>query len=109
MWMIGCKLSVSCSGNTSEPSRWRKRQWLSSRSAPRTAATGWTCNMSTQSCPDCYTAGDGNCQMCHGEGKIHSERRYGQSVAEMSCPKCKGSGACPTCGGTGVLEAGGEG
>jgi DnaJ-class molecular chaperone len=64
--------------------------------------------MNSYACPDCGTV-EGNCSRCHGSGKILSERHFGESAAEMPCPRCKGSGACPSCEGTGIIEVGGEG
>ena len=68
--------------------------------------------MATQTCPDCDTAGDGNCPVCHGKGKIPTEEIPGTLNAfgyESSCSACRGSGECQTCGGMGEIEVGGEG
>ncbi len=68
--------------------------------------------MATQTCPDCDSAGDGNCSVCHGKGKIPAEEIPGILDAfryESPCSACHGSGECQTCRGMGEVEVGGEG
>jgi DnaJ-class molecular chaperone len=64
--------------------------------------------MTSHICHDCSVPGDGKCRRCHGEGKITSQKSFGEFPAELRCPRCKGTGDCPTCSGTGHSEVGGE-
>jgi DnaJ-class molecular chaperone len=67
--------------------------------------------MATHPCPDCDSAGDGNCSVCHGKGKTLGEKISDAVIVfghESACSACGGGGHCPTCGGTGEVEVGGE-
>ena len=68
--------------------------------------------MSTHICIDCDSAGDGNCAVCHGSGRIAGES-YATAPSgfgnETSCSSCGGSGQCQKCDGSGEIEVGGEG
>jgi DnaJ-class molecular chaperone len=64
--------------------------------------------MATVICPDCDVPGEGNCRLCHGEGKIFPGKLFGKVRDEIPCPRCKGNGNCQTCGALGEIEAGGE-
>jgi DnaJ-class molecular chaperone len=67
--------------------------------------------MTTHTCLDCDSPGDGNCSVCHGRGKSLRERISETVLAfgyESVCSACRGSGDCPTCGGIGEIEVGGE-
>lgn len=62
-------------------------------------------------CPDCDSAGDGNCSVCHGKGKSLREHISDAVIVfghESICSACGGSGDCQTCRGTGEIEVGGE-
>lgn len=49
----------------------------------------------------CITCnGSGDCQTCHGYGKVERYAGKGDTVTAV-CPKCHGSGHCRSCGGTG--------
>jgi DnaJ-class molecular chaperone len=64
--------------------------------------------MTTLTCHNCDTPGDGICPACHGKGKIDGEATFGAFGAESFCSMCGGSGECQTCDGTGEVEIGGE-
>jgi DnaJ-class molecular chaperone len=65
--------------------------------------------MTTLTCHNCDSPGDGSCPVCHGKGKIAGDEIFGGLGAEASCSMCGGSGECQTCDGTGEIEVGGEG
>ena len=65
--------------------------------------------MTTHTCHNCDSPGDGVCSGCHGKGKLGGEEMFASSGDDFSCSMCGGSGECPTCGGAGEIEAGGEG
>jgi len=65
--------------------------------------------MTTLSCHNCDSPGDGYCASCHGRGKPTGDELRAASGDESSCSMCGGSGECQTCGGTGEIEVGGEG
>jgi len=65
--------------------------------------------MSAHTCLDCDIPGEGDCSRCHGKGKVLPDKSFGRFHAEITCPRCKGSGTCPICRGTGEVEIGGEG
>ncbi len=65
--------------------------------------------MTTLTCHNCDTPGDGVCPGCHGSGKIARDETFGAFEVESSCSMCGGSGECPSCDGMGEIEVGGEG
>jgi hypothetical protein len=68
--------------------------------------------MSTHTCLDCDSPGDGNCSFCHGIGRLPGDNFTaiaGGAMDEISCGSCGGSGECQKCDGSGQVEVGGEG
>jgi hypothetical protein len=65
--------------------------------------------MTTQTCHNCDSPGDGYCAACHGRGKSGGDEMHAAFGDDSSCSMCGGSGECQTCGGSGEIEVGGEG
>lgn len=67
--------------------------------------------MSTHTCPNCDSPGDGKCSACHGAGKYlenHIPGAVDVLSQESSCTACGGTGECQACDGMGEMEVGGE-
>jgi len=66
--------------------------------------------MSTHTCIDCDSPGDGFCPKCHGSGRVEgmSFSGSGGEGGDFSCSACGGSGDCSRCDGSGEVEVGGE-
>ena len=68
--------------------------------------------MSSHTCLECDSPGDGSCSVCHGVGMYFGESASGtddDAGGRISCSSCNGSGECQKCDGSGLIEVGGEG